>query len=95
MPPPMYKLVAIPSLLLEGDFKGHLETVTFVATSESDSRRWWSVNAGTYEADFAKIVSRELSSNIVSRLREGETVEFPNRYDLAQIESGFGGSFRD
>ena len=92
--PPMYKLVAIPSLLTEGDFKGHLETVTFVATSESESHKWWSVNAGTYENDFAKIVSPELSRDIVSRLREAETVEFPNRYELQQIESGFGGSFR-
>lgn len=93
--PPMYKLTAIPSLLLEGDFKGHLETVTFVATSEIDTRKWWSVNSGSYERDFAKIVSQELSSDIVSRLREGETVEFPNRYELEQIEVGFGGSFRD
>ena len=93
--PPMYKLVAIPSLLIEGDFKGHLETVTFVATSESENHKWWSVNAGTYESDFAKIVSPELSRDIVSRLREGETVEFPNRYELEQIESEFGGSFRD
>jgi transcriptional accessory protein Tex/SPT6 len=91
----MYKLVAIPSLLTEGDFKGHLETVTFVVTSESESHKWWSVNAGTYETDFAKIVSPELSRDIVSRLREGETVEFPNRYELQQVESGFGGSFRD
>jgi hypothetical protein len=53
------------------------------------------VNAGTYETDFAKIVSPELSRDIFSRLREGETVEFPNRYELQQIESGFGGSFRD
>jgi hypothetical protein len=93
--PPMYKLVAIPSLLIEGEFKGHLETVTFVATSESESHKWWSVNAGTYETDFAKIVSPELSRDIVSRLRGGETVEFPNRYELQEIEGRFGGSFRD
>jgi hypothetical protein len=93
--PPMYKLVAIPSLLIEGDFKGHLETVTFVATSESESHKWWSVNAGTYETDFAKIVSLELSRDIVRRLRDGETVEYPNLYELQEIEGRFGGSFRD
>jgi hypothetical protein len=90
----MYKLVAIPSLLLEGDFKGCLETVTFIASSETETRKWWSVNSGTYESDFAKIVSPELSSDLVSRLRDGETVEFPNRYELEQIEGGIGGSFR-
>jgi hypothetical protein len=26
-----YKLVAVPFLLLEGEFKGHLDTVTFIA----------------------------------------------------------------
>ena len=93
--PPIFKLVAIPSLLIEGDFRGHLETVTFVATSDGESREWWSVNAGTYETDFAKIVSPELARDIVSRLREGETVEFPNRYELQEIEGRLGGSFRD
>jgi hypothetical protein len=29
--PPIYKLVAAPHLLPGGDFKGHLETVTFIA----------------------------------------------------------------
>ena len=93
--PSMYKLVAVPSLLTEGEFQGHLETVTFVATSDGDTRKWWSVNAGTYESDFAKIVSPELSTNIMNRLREGETVEFPNLYELEEIEARFGGSFRD
>jgi hypothetical protein len=30
-----YKLVAAPHLLPAGDFKGHLETVTFIAANET------------------------------------------------------------
>jgi hypothetical protein len=32
--PTVYKLVAAPHLLPAGDFKSHLETVTFIAASE-------------------------------------------------------------
>jgi hypothetical protein len=91
----MYKLVAVPFLLLEGDFKGHLETVTFVAETEEKSHKWWAVNVGTFEKDFAQVVSPELATHIVSKLRAGETVEFPNRYELEQVQGKFGGSWRD
>jgi hypothetical protein len=86
-----YKLVVEPFLLTEGEFKGHLETVTFIATSNSHSYRWRSVNVGMYVKDFQRIVSPELAKDIVDRLRKGETVEFPNRYDFAQVKVGFGG----
>jgi hypothetical protein len=36
----MYKLLAITFLFSEGEFKGHLETVTFVAASEAKSHQW-------------------------------------------------------
>ena len=91
----IYKLVAVPSLLTEGEFKGYLETVTFVAASERESRKWWSVNVGTYEEDFTKIVSPELAKDIANRLQRGETVEFPNRYELEEVKGGFGGRFND
>ena len=78
-------------LLSEGDHKGHLETVTFVAASEGGNHKWWSVNVGTYERDFTKIVSPELAKDIANRLHRGETVEFPNRYELEQVQGGFGG----
>jgi hypothetical protein len=58
-----YKLVAVPFLLREGDFKGHLETVTFIAASEEKTHRWWSVNTGTLETDFSTIVSPELAGH--------------------------------
>jgi hypothetical protein len=93
--PPIYKLVAAPHLLPEGDFKGHLETVTFIAASENETHKWWAVNVGTFEKDFTKIVSPELAQNIVTRLRQGEIVEFPNRYELSQVKGKFGGCFMD
>jgi hypothetical protein len=67
--PGMYKLVAVPHLLAEGEFKGHLETVTFVAATESESHKWWSVNVGTFERDFSQVVSPELATHFVNRLR--------------------------
>lgn len=77
--PSEYKLIAVPLLLREGEFKGNLETVTFIAASEQQTHKWWSVNVGTYETAFQKIVSPELAKHVVERLRAGETVEFPNK----------------
>jgi len=90
-----YKLVAAPHLLPVGDLKGHLETVTFIAPNENQTHKWWAVNVGTFEKDFTKIVSPELAANIMSRLRDGEIVEFPNRYELAEVKGKFGGWFMD
>ncbi|WP_213805796.1 hypothetical protein [Granulicella sp. dw_53] len=90
-----YKLVAVPSLSTEGVFKGRLETVTFVAASEKESHKWWSVNVGTFEKDFTKVVSPELAKHLVNQLRAGEIVEFPNRYELTEVKGKFGGRFED
>jgi hypothetical protein len=87
----VYKLVAAPHLLPAGDFQGHLETVTFIAANESETHKWWAVNVGSFETDFTKIVSPELAQNIVSRLRQGEVVEFPNHYELDEVKDKFGG----
>jgi hypothetical protein len=92
--PSEYKLIAVP-FLRKGDSKGQLETITFIAASEQDTHKWWSVNVGTYETDFQKIVSPELAKHVVERLRAGETVEFPNRYELVQVKGGFGGRWGD
>jgi hypothetical protein len=95
MMPLVYKLIATPHLLPAGDFKGHLETVTFIAANENESHRWWAVNVGTFEKDFTKNVSPELAENILRRLRQGEIVEFPNRYALSEVKGRFGGNFGD
>jgi hypothetical protein len=91
----VYKLVAAPQLRPAGELKGRLETVTFIAASEFETHRWWAVNVGTFEKDFTKIVSPELAQNIVARLRKGEVVEFPNRYQLDEVKGRFGGCWRD
>jgi hypothetical protein len=53
------------------------------------------VNVGTYVKDFQRIVSPELAKHIVDRLRKGEPLEFPNRYDFAQVKGGLGGCYGD
>ena len=93
--PTVYKLVAAPHLLPGGAFKGHVETVTFIAANETETHKWWAVNVGTFEKDLTKIVSQELAQNIMSRLRQGEIVEFPNRYELSKVKGKFGGCFMD
>ncbi len=40
------------------------------------------VNAGTFERDFSQVVSPELAQHLVTQLPAGETVKFPNRYEL-------------
>ena len=87
--------LAAPHLLPDGDFKGHLETVTFIAANEKETYRWWAVNVGTFEKDFCRIVSPELEENIVRRLRQGEIVEFPNLYELGEVQGRFGGCWSD
>jgi hypothetical protein len=39
------------------------------------------------EKDFTRIVSPELAQNIVYRLRQGEIVEFLNRYELDEVKA--------
>jgi hypothetical protein len=51
-----------------------------------------SMNVGSY--DFSKLVHSSAAKEIVNRLRSGETVEFPGRYELSQLK-GFGGSWGD
>jgi hypothetical protein len=91
----VYKLVAVPFLRQEGEFKGHLETVTFIAASKAETHKWWSVNVGTFEKDFSRVVSPELAKHLANKRRAGETIEFPNRYQLAEVKGKFGGNFGD
>jgi hypothetical protein len=62
-----FKLTAIPDLLPEGEFKGHLETVTFIAANGEQRHKWWAVNVGTFESDFRKIVSPEMAQHVVEK----------------------------
>ena len=41
------------------------------------------------------IVSPELAGHVVDKLRAGETVEFPNRYELEEVKGRSEGSSKD
>jgi hypothetical protein len=88
-------LTAIPCLLPEGEHKGHLEYVTFIATDGSYSKKWFATNIGTFAEDFAKIVPCCNAANILDRLRRGEPVLFPGLYELNQVLHQFGGVGND
>jgi hypothetical protein len=44
---------------------------------------------------FSQVVSPELATHFVNRLCAGETIEFPNLYGLGEVQTKFGGSWRD
>ena len=70
--------------LIEGKFIGHSETVTFIAVNGDEMHKWRSVNVGSFEKDFSKVVHPAATAEIVRRLRAGETVEFPSRYECVK-----------
>jgi hypothetical protein len=47
-----FTLTAIPGLIAEGEDKGHLEFVTFVAENRIVTAKWTAVNVGTFIEDF-------------------------------------------
>jgi len=94
MPEP-FTLTAIPGIIGEGEDKGHLEFVTFVAQNNIMFAKWTAVNIGTFVDDFAKFTSISEAANIVARLRAGETVPVPGFWALDEIKHKFGGSGND
>ena len=90
-----FALTAIPWLLPEGDPKGHLEYVTFVATDGIETYKWSTTNTGTYVQDFALIVDAGNTQHILDELRCGNTVLFPGLFELYQVLHQFGGSSND
>jgi hypothetical protein len=67
-----FALTAIPWLLPEGEHKGHLEYVTFIATDSSETQKWSVTNTGTLAQDFALVVDAATAHSIVQRLCNGE-----------------------
>ena len=84
---PTYKLIAVPFLLHEGDYKGHLETVTFIAASENDTHKWWSVNVGTFEKDFTRIVSPEIAKYVAESCVPGGLWSSPTATNWRRSEA--------
>jgi hypothetical protein len=90
-----FVLTAIPQLLPEGPFKGHLEHVQFIASDGCTTHKWWSTNTGTYGDDFARIMPRAEANSLLSRLRQGETVTLPGFWAIDEVKHKFGGVGND
>jgi hypothetical protein len=90
-----FTLTAIPGLLAEGQDKGHLEFVTFVAENRIITAKWTAVNVGTFIEDFSRIQPREDATDIVSKLKAGTKVLFPGFWHIEEIKQKFGGCGND
>jgi hypothetical protein len=90
-----FTLTAIPGRVAEGEDKGHLEFVTFVAENRIVSAKWTAVNVGTFIEDFSRIVPKEDATAIVSQLCAGANVLFPGFWHLEEIRHKFGGGGND
>jgi len=83
------KLSAKPSLIPDGQFKGELRSVAFLARSPTRTIQWCVINCGQLERAFSKLVPCWLAIETVDTLRRGESVEFPGLYPEKQFGNGF------
>ncbi|MDP9050489.1 MAG: hypothetical protein M3O31_07160 [Acidobacteriota bacterium] len=84
-----YNLVAIPFLFPDGEFKGHLKGVTFIATSTTDSKQWFTSNFRQFETAFSKLIPPGLAKEMVAALIRGDGIVFPRLYQKQQFDRGF------
>jgi hypothetical protein len=84
-----YQLIAIPSLIAEGQFEGELKGITFLAVSPTDRIQWFAINCGQFERAFCKLIPTKLTEMIFAALLCGDEVEFPGRYRKDQFDGGF------
>jgi hypothetical protein len=84
-----YELLATPCVTTEGEYKGQLKGILFVAQSPTDKMQWFAINCGQFEAAFGQIVCPSVAENIVATLLCGEDVAFPGRYCKKQFDGGF------
>jgi hypothetical protein len=90
-----FVLSAIPGIIGEGEDKGTLEFVTFMAYNGIMTAKWTVVNVGTFIEDFSRIVPKDEAIDTVARLRAGLKVIFPGFWHLDEIKHKFGGSRND
>jgi hypothetical protein len=90
-----FALSAIPHLLREGENKGHLQYVTFIATDGIERHTGSLANVGTYAEDFALIVDAGYAVLFMERLHNSETVLFPGLFARDQIQNCLGGFTND
>ena len=84
-----YELLATPYLIQEGQYKGELKGILFVAQSPTKRMQWFAINCGQFESAFGHIVSTHLAKSIVATLLLGEGVVFPEHYHKEQFDGGF------
>jgi hypothetical protein len=84
-----YKLTATPFLFIEGEFKGKMRNVTFIAQSPTQTKRWFATDFGHFEAAFSDLVGVDVAKKMVAALHRGEDIEFPNLYEKEQFDYGF------
>jgi len=84
-----YKLAATPFLIAEGEFRGELKGAKFVATSATDTKQWFAISCGHFEASFSKLVPPQLAREMIAALIHGDDVAFPGLYQEKQFDHGF------
>ena len=84
-----YMLSAKPSLISEGEFKGELRGVAFIATCSTKTMQWFTINCGQFERAFSKLIPHRLAKEVVDTLTRGEDIKFPGLYEQEQFGGGF------
>jgi|SRR5450631_1099401 len=84
-----FKLSAKPCLISEGQFKGELRSVAFIASSTTETMQWHAINCGQFEQAFSKLIPQRLATETVETLTRGEDFEFPGSYRREQFDGGF------
>jgi len=84
-----YKLSAKPSLIAEGEFKGKLLSVVFIATSPGEAVRWFAINCGQFESAFSKLIPSGLATEMVDALTRGEAIVFPGIKKKSSLTAAF------
>jgi hypothetical protein len=80
-----YKLTAIPVILSEGAFKGHLEYVMFRATAGGVTKKMFMQNRADLVKKFNRLVDLAEAEAIVATLRRGEDLVLPGTFTFDQL----------
>ena len=81
--------MATPLLHSEGDFKGKLKGVSFLAASVTNTIEWFATNCGQFEFAFSKIMPVTVAHTVARSLMHGKDVELPGLYEEEQFDHGF------
>ena len=73
-----------PHFLSEGERKGHLENVEFIATSPANTMGWHETNYGQLAVSFRRLVPPAIADNLISILHT-DPVTFAEHYTAEQV----------